>query len=752
MIFEPIVPIWVIFALLILGGLLAYWQYGRGGFFGVKIGHRLTLLVTKSAIFLVFGFLLLNPQWVREVSTERPARMAVLFDTSESMNSLEGPDKPTAFQKLRDAFFRQVYPLLSDRADLRFYTFSTKLATADPEILRKEENAGGAATNIRGAIQETLSQQGSSPPAAILLLTDGNHNWGPEPTVDILKAEDSDKFIPLISVSTQAYGEIKKSMALSQVTLPAPIFSDEDTEVRFQVVTSGSEGQKAKIHLLMEKEGEPGEWTEVDSEEKAGEGVTELPLMAASTQGSIPTRFPEGGNYRVTVVAEAEGLGSASKTEEIYVEPGRWRVAYYCGRPGWMNSSLVRRMATVPRYALRVAIDQGNTWSYLVTGRTEPRGPEGESDVEKGYISLEEVAFDADLVILEGLGPDQVAQLPADIIKERLEKGAALLVIVGKSDPVNQGVLGRIGAADRVPAITQSSILAPSKREIAFTDLTAGHPVTNSPIILGVETFLPYAEIPYSKIDTTSEANILIQAKDGSPVLSTMSQGDQRSAFIGADDLWRWQYQAGEKGERLGQAYGVLIDRLIRWLILGEEEDRSVPNIMISQSRIPLGKTIEIGVQYSRTIMESSATVRLSVTTPNQQMVPIALNREPGGFFTADFTGSDPGQYQFVAADPQRPQASDTATIEVEPFSVETAITGAREDLLKNLSSESGGLWVDLADIDDIVRTNQLDDVYQPHVTTRSITEPVMASPWLFLIVIFLFCLEWTIRRLRDLP
>ena len=102
------------------------------------------------------------------------------------------------------------------------------------------------------------------------------------------------------------------------------------------------------------------------------------------------------------------------------------------------------------------------------------------------------------------------------------------------------------------------------------------------------------------------------------------------------------------------QTLGVLIDRLIRWLIIGEEEDTSIPQIMISQSRVPLGKTIEVTVQYARVIHEASATVRLSVTTPNQQIAPLPLDKKPGGYFTAKFTASDPGEFIFLAADPER--------------------------------------------------------------------------------------------------
>lgn len=747
MIFEPIVPLWAVIALVALGVGLAYFQYGRGAFFGVKAGHRLALLALKTLLFLFFAFLLLNPHWVREVKTERPARIAVLFDVSESMNSLEAPDQPTAFAKLRDAYFRQVHPILEDRAELRFYTFSSKLSTADQSEIREMENTGGAATNIRGAIQETLSQQGSSRPAAILMLTDGNHNWGPDPTPDILQPSDSDKPVPLIAVSTEAYGEIKKSIAIPQVTLPSPVFSDEETEVRFQVVASGASGQEAKVRLSLTQEEEEGEWAPVADEDRE----TTLPLLSASSQGAFPVRFPEGGKYRITVSADAEGIGSASSVEEVFVEPGRWRVAYYVGRPGWMNAGLVRRLAPAPRYALRAAIDRGKSWSYLSTGRVEEESEEP-GGVRRSFLSLEEVAYEADLIILEGLSGDQFAQLPADLIRDRLEKGAALLFIAGKSQPPTQNDLVKFGLDVRLPVSLASASLAPTKRQAALTETAATNPVTNSPTVLGIESFLPLLEFPYLGVRPTNEAQTPILGNDGTPVLATLVREGQRTAFIGVNDLWRWQFQPGEKGERIQQAYGAFMDRLLRWLILGEEEDQSLPNIMISQSRIPLGKTVEVGVQYTRAISEASATVRLMVTSPDQQASPLPLARKPGGFFTAEFTASDPGEFTFHAADPERPSASDTAKIEVEPFSIETAVSGSRVDLLRDLAEGSGGIHLDLEAIGEVTRTDRVEGMYEPRILTRTISEPVMASPWVFLIAILLFCSEWTLRRLRDLP
>jgi len=59
---------------------------------------------------------------------------------------------------------------------------------------------------------------------------------------------------------------------------------------------------------------------------------------------------------------------------------------------------------------------------------------------------------------------------------------------------------------------------------------------------------------------------------------------------------------------------------------------------------------------------------------------------------------------------------------------------------------------VDVANIGEIMKSDRLDSIYKPRILTRSVSEPVMASPWLFLIMVLLFCAEWTVRRLRDLP
>jgi len=239
---------------------------------------------------------------------------------------------------------------------------------------------------------------------------------------------------------------------------------------------------------------------------------------------------------------------------------------------------------------------------------------------------------------------------------------------------------------------------------------------------------------------------------DKVPVLVVKTVGDSRSAFLGASDLWRWQFRPGENAGKDYSAYSALVDRLLRWLLMGEADLGDRPRLLISQTRIPLGKTIDIGIQYGGATQEATATVHLVVADPNNRVVPLSVRRQLGGFFSTRFTPGEAGEYRFTASDPKNPSASDTVGIQVEPFSIETAVSGAREDLLEDLASKTNGVWVDVKQIGKLTGMDQLDKIYQPRVVKRTVTEPVMSAPWFFIALIFLLGLEWSLRRIKDMP
>jgi hypothetical protein len=736
-------PLWGILGVLVFGGFLSWLQYLRIQVYGVKARILWLLFGLRISLFLVMTLMLAGPQWTRETRQERPPRLVVLFDVSESLNSAASQEQPTAFVKLRDGFFKQLYPLWQDKFQFRFYTFASQLSSTDQEKIRILENAAGPATDLRGPVVEAISQQGTNVPAAVLMLTDGNHNWGPDPTSDIFRAGKSDKPIPFIAVSTPSFGELRKSLAIHEIVLPSPAFAKEQTEIRFQVAASGIQNQEGESKLRIEFNTEGDKWVPIEK----GEMSKPLPLLGSSNLGGFNAVFPKGGRYRIHLEASAPGVTSASTTREIQVEPGRWKVALYADRTGWRSGSLIRRLVNVPRFMVHAAMGQGGgDWGYLTAGLGE------DNELKKsGLLSLEGVAADGDLYIFSGLSRPQYEALPAAAIRQRVEKGAAVLIVAGEGEPPSPGILEGLGLTETTPADFSTAYSAPVGRDLKTNEPASAHRATRAPAFINAAQDLPNSLMSYGSVKPAPETQVLLEFAGGDPALAVRSSGQSRTAYLGISDVWRWQFQPGETGTGLSAAFNSLVDNLIRWLLEGDAESASVPVLILSQARVPIGKPVDVGVQYARTTEDASATIRLTVTDSKQVVVPLPVKKLPGGFFTAQYIPADPGEYVFQVQDPAIPSASDEARISADPFSIETAISGAREDLLRALAGNTGGAWVDVERIGDLPKMKELDPIYEPRYTARVLTDPLMSGPGFFLLLVFLFSLEWVIRRTHDL-
>jgi len=743
--FEPVVHLWGLLVVIGAGVLMAWFQYQVRAVYGTTARYRWILFSLRVALFLLLALLLAGPQVKREKVKKRPPRMLVMFDTSESMNSAENQESPTAFVNLRDNFFRFLYPLWQDQFQFRFYSFSSHLFSTDPETLQSEDSVGGAATNIRGAIQDGLSQQGNNRPAAVLLLTDGNHNWGPKPTIDILYPEEEGNPVPLIVVTTPTFGELKKSLAVHQITLPSPIFAKEPVAIRFQVVASGSKQGKCLTKLRIEKLDENSEWELVEG----GEEEKSIPLLGSSNLGDFSALFAKQGRYKIEIEASSEGVKSASAVREIEVEPGRWKIALIAGRPGWDVGSIVRRAAFVPRYILQAAIGRtGTEWGYLERGVERDK----ENFSSTALITLEGVCNEADLFIFVELERRHLEQLPVGMIAERVADGASVFLVPNIAGIGGTPFFAEAGISEILSIDLSGATAFGGPRDVGLTGASVDHRATRSSSLQSVAREFPQVTCYFNGAKVASDADLLMEFEGGEPLLAVRTTENNRAAYLGTPDLWRWQFQPGEEGKAPFLAYTTLLDNLIRWLVAGDEEFGGNPIIVLSQTTAPIGKAIDIGVQYARTIEDPTATVRLSVTLPNETIVPVPLKREGGGSFSGQFSPNDPGEYTIRAEDPQRPSASDEAKIRVEPFSIETAVSGAQVEFLQRMAQETGGAWVDVEDIADLSGLEKLEPIFEMRVSTRILTEPLMSAPWIFLLLVILFSLEWLLRRTKDLP
>lgn len=739
--FEPVWPVLWVLLVLPLGGLLAWWQYLRPHWFGINRTKQILLFGLRVALFAVITLLLLNPQTNRPITRTRLPELLVLVDTSGSMFTRPDPDHPTGFQQLRDAFFKRLYPLWENKFRFKFFTFANNPASISVDDLREMEIAGGSATDLRTALRQALQQHGSLKPAAVLMLTDGNHNWGSEPTPDDLRYGESPQPVPFLAVSTESYGEIQKSLAIPQITVLNPVFAKEPTEIRYQLVGSGLVDPICKTELTISLQDEEGEYQQIDQLKQTGQ----VALSGPSTIGSFVTVFPEGGQYTVEIHASAAEVEPAAASREVRVEPGRLRIGLFAQRPGWNTANLVERLGTIPRFELRSAVGIGQEeWVYLTSVADE-------SDQHR-LQSLEEVASQAELLIFSELDDRRLALLPAQRIKERLAEGAAVLWIASPEVLPPANLLQAMGLDQLLPVSFQKAQLSPNHQPVVLTPSGRTHRITGIPLLQSLSDALPDSIETYSGVQLSDEGVALLNFSNSAPLLAVQTHGDNRTAYLGAQDLWRWRFQPGSDSARYWQAYHVLADNLLKWLLFGDQQDRNIPQLVMAQSRFPMGKPIDVEAYYARAVTEPTTELTLTFTSSHNTVISAAMQARPAGYFHAQLNPVETGEFLLRVADAHRPSASSELAIRVDAFSVETALSGTNQALLQSLAESSQGLLVDVEQITDLADSEDLKPIFALQSISKTVHEPLMSDPWFFVVLLILLAAEWILRRKLDLP
>ncbi|MEO7319052.1 MAG: glutamine amidotransferase, partial [Chthoniobacteraceae bacterium] len=190
--------------------------------------RRFSLAATavRLAIFALVLLVLANPVERGELALPGPAAwQAVLLDTSASMSL--GGDHPRWREGLD-----WLAPLLENDASARLATFdSATNFTAQPP-----SEARGAASQLGQAIERVLEQAGDSPPAQIVVVSDGIFDDAPQIAAAVAKARARQ-----VVVSTHLVGRDESVPNLAFKRFRAPRFAAAESRVivSYEVASSG---------------------------------------------------------------------------------------------------------------------------------------------------------------------------------------------------------------------------------------------------------------------------------------------------------------------------------------------------------------------------------------------------------------------------------------------------------------------------------------------------------------------------------
>jgi hypothetical protein len=637
---------------------------------------------------------------------------------------------------------------------------------------------GAAFTDLRLPLARALERSGAGEGKVlgVVLLSDGQHNWGLSPVKKAI--EMGEHKLPVYAVPLGAR-QPPPDVAVVSVKAPSAVFKDVDTQVEARVKVSGIKDRKQIVVQLQRPGQEPlEEVIDHDGTDRYYTVRFQVRLDKTGTQALTVQAKPIEGETRTDNNSRPVVINVADDKAKVLLIDGeaRWEQHYLANalaRDRTMQPQSVvfqqPRLGQVPEDELKKA---GYAWRSLPA----------EPDALSAY----------DCIILGDVTPEQLP--PADRV--RLEKyvgdrGGTLVVLAGK----RAMPLAFTGAADSGPEGDPLLRLLPIEQPQAVRP-PAGFPITltfegKSTPFLQMEPepdkneqrwadFPPHywGVVGKLKPGATALAYVAdpeaVGKKDEAErarergLIVRQSYGFGRVLFVGIDSTWRWRYRTGDTYHHRfwGQA--------IRWaasdkpLVTGNEFVRFGTRdavyrhgqdvdlvVRLAEEAGPLGANAVAAARVLRLKdgkggEESVALVPLNRREAEARVLEGKLRDLAAGNYAVELVVPDLGDK--VNAPPGTDGESGKkmrATFSVTPPDGEEMVELATNyPLLEELSAKSGGQVFAAEDTAGLVEA-----LTKRMVTREERSENRLWQWWVTLVLVLsLLTVEWVGRKLSGLP
>lgn len=574
-------------------------------------------LRTATGIFLLLA--ILRPSMVRTDSLPTDATLVVLLDRSRSMTLPADEKKQRTeiqneiYQKLRPAI-----EVLDDSLQLKTLLYAEEvqeLSSGEQGSLRLQELPSGTATDISGALEAAVKSAVGKPLAGVVMIGDG---------VDVLRTSDSQPRgnlstrdpqagarllasldVPLWTVATGPPGDLDqvRDVEVAELAEAYTLFAGNEADIEFVIRSKALTGKALNVRLVLISEQAGAPDLEVASRTVVPNGPEESLAM------SVPMTAPAPGNYRMeVVVAPQDGetlLSNNSQVAFVDVKAGGGRVLYLEGQPRPEQAFLLRSLRRFP--------DLQVTYRWIA-GDTKNRWP-----IDLG---LGSTPNPYDVVILGDLPAAAIGNEQLQQIAKQVNDGAALLMI-GGIETFAKGGYETSALKDVIPVKlnTRESDL---KGEVSLV-ATKAHPITSlGPTAGEAETLEIWGRLPpligasrFSDVRIAPGIEILLETKEGDPLLVVGEYGGGRVAAFAGDSTWRWWRQGKSIEHRR------FWRQMVLWLLNRDSDSSESINIVMSKRRAEIGQTIDYTISYPKATGNTASELKVEIVDSNDKAIKV---------------------------------------------------------------------------------------------------------------------------------
>jgi hypothetical protein len=709
-------PWWLVVPLLAGVAVLLAWLYRRERkLVSPRVGLFLTAL--RIALVVMLFLTLLAPVISTQITRTTKDSLLLLVDQSRSMAIRDEPRGPTRAEQVRKVFDAVLLNRLQTTSQLRAYRFAASATAFDT----REPWAGpdGEATDLGRPAGTALSDLAAERVGAVVVVSDGGHNRGPNPME--MAGKLAERQVKLFTVGVGP-ATPPKDIAVTEVASSGLVFAGDEALATVAVTSSGFRGQRAPVRVLQDgkligeavlvSSGDPSRDTAVVSFRPKGEGSQllsiEIPPQPGEVNAENNTR-----PFRVQVLKD--------KLRILLIESQpRWEFRY-------LKNDLLR--------------DKPVELTTILLA--EPNHPPLPSSRQEW--------FKYSVIILGDLTPSQLTPAAEQQLESFVaDNGGTLIVIAGRRGmPAawrNQRLADLLPVVPATEAVEGKELhlqLSPAGREHPITHLVPD-PVANERLWTELPPF--YWQWPAA---STKPAATALLTTAVSPLLVSQYYGIGKVLFLGSDNTWRWRFKVAD--ENFHRFWG----QIIRWAARSPFSARD-PHVMIGTSRDEFGEGDPVNIEARvlandyTPLNDSEVTVVVFQNDQPIRRVRMEHVAGSGGLYRCAIHDLPRGEYALRMEVPALPEKLSQATAHFGVRDLptqETQTVAMNEPLLTGMAALTGGKFLRLNEA-----TRLPDELkFLERREKVSLELELWDTPSWFAVFCLLIITEWSIRKWNGL-
>lgn len=701
----------------------------------IPAGARMRLTGLRLAWVILLGFLFTGPMLVVSGWIPQKNRLAVMLDTSRSMGIKH--QNETRLERVKKLFSKGFVKKIEDKTGIYPDVFS--FADNVSPVSRQETEqfnfaADGNQTDISGALRNIMGNLGEGSLLGVIMLTDGVSTIGENPLTALTNMRT-----PLYFVAPGQDGEAP-DLALHLPRPPATGYLNSSVRVRGEVILHRV--ATTSIEISVTRNGEPFTTLVASFAAEAGR---------AAFAFNIPCDVEGSFRYELAIPVTADELTADNNRAGFLLKVVRERlnVLALSGRVSWDMKFIGNALSTDPNAKMvhwaRIRDDR-----WVCSRDFKPERAVAAPD-------LAEDLKTADVVILSGMPHTFLRPVETELIR-RLEAGSLGVMILPGGQSLAE--LGYTGSAIEalLPVVPGREIWRGTPGNMVLPATEAPYnflrlvddPVQNLEFFATLPKFDGLYE--YDSIKPGAEILLSSTVRGNADLLPFMLQsrtGQGNLMMITGGPIWPAGFRLVPT-DRGFAPFSAMMVNMFKWLANRREDAQVSLELPSSRGYVGQAASIKVWVLDSKHQLQSNAQVMLNIKDEKGNSSPIAcIETSDRGCYEATFVPAFRGLHSIEAEARYqgRELGRTSGEMLVETPTAEFDEPIIKEALLRQLASETGGLFVADVDADKII--SAIDSVPGHKLESRSID---LRDSWLLLLLLLVLpMIEWYLRRTGGL-